>query len=73
MYSKYLSPHVKQYVGVDTNKEYVDKAKKENRNSNVEFHLMSADKLSFENSSFDVVLMIEVLSWLASQETPALI
>ena len=39
MYSKYLSPNVNQYVGVDTNKEYVDKGERK-IDTNVEFHLI---------------------------------
>lgn len=53
---------------MDTNKEYVDTAKKKTRNNNVEFHLMSADKLLFENDSFDAVIMIEVLEHVIDDE-----
>ncbi len=59
VYSNVLSKYVKKCIGIDTNEDYLKRAK--DLNKNIDLYLMPAEELSFEDNSFDNIIMIEVL------------
>lgn len=59
-------------IGVDTVHEYVEMARKSFDNENVFFMVMDAEKLEFEDSSFDVVCISNTLHHLPNPEASLL-
>ena len=54
--ANYLSPYCKKIEGIDISGDMLKIAKEKNNKKNVSFHIMNAEKLSFNNNIFDRVI-----------------
>lgn len=66
VYASALRNSSKLLVGIDINRDYLQKAKINSKNAN--FVLMDAETLAFKPNSFDLILMIEVLEHINNDE-----
>lgn len=51
-----INEHVKKIIGIDFSKELIKKAKKFNQKDNIEYLIMDAENLNFENDSIDCIV-----------------
>ena len=63
-----LSHQAKLYVGIDINKESIQKATNIKNLKNTELMPMSVENLAFKNNSFDAVLLIEVIEHVVNDD-----
>jgi ubiquinone/menaquinone biosynthesis C-methylase UbiE len=57
------------FIGIDISEEDLDKAREEFKQDPVEFELMSADELSFDDNSFDTVCISHTMHHLENVES----
>lgn len=64
----YFSKYFKQVIGIDYSKPMIQKARNKNI-LNASFKVMDASKMQFENETFDIVVLFNVVHHLTSKET----
>lgn len=56
-----ISKKAKQAIGLDINKEAIEKSRAKYKSNNIEFHIGNAEKMPFQNKEFDVIVCFETI------------